>query len=102
MCGQTRECAPPMNATLEPPAPAAKAGKATSTLSPEQAGAQAERLLLTGKQLAARLGVSLRTVEQWSSTGVIPKLLLSARMTRYQLPKVLAALERYQTATLKK
>ena len=88
-----------MTATAEPlPPPAISAGE--TSLTAERAGVEAERLLLTGKQLASRLGVSLRTVEQWSSTWVIPKLVLSTRMTRYQLPKVLAGLERYQTATL--
>ena len=90
-----------MSAILEPPAPAAKAGKSTSTPSPEQAAAQAERLL-TGKQLASRLGVSLRTVEQWSSTGVITKIRIGSRFTRYRLHKVQAALDRYETAVLKK
>lgn len=87
-----------MNATLEP-ASVVHSGK--TPLTGEQTAAHA-KLLFTGRELASRLGVSLRTVEQWSSTGVIPKLVLSTRMTRYQLPKVLAALEKYQTATLKK
>ena len=88
-----------MSAILEPPAPAAKAGKVT--LTPEQAAAQAERLL-TGPQLARILGVSLRTVEQWSSTGVIPKIRIGTRFTRYRLHKVRAAIDRHETAVLKK
>ena len=60
------------------------------------------KLLLTGRQLASHLGVSLRLVEKWSASGVIPKLVISSRMTRYQLPKVIAALEQYETATVRK
>lgn len=90
-----------MSATLEPPAPAARPGRTKSTLTPEQVAAQAERLL-TGKQIASWLGVSLRTVEQWASTGVIPKIRIGTRFTRYQLFRVQAALSRYETATLKK
>lgn len=64
--------------------------------------ALAGKLLLTGRELASRLGVSQRVIEKWSSTGVIPKLCLGSRMTRYELPAVLAALRQYQTATLRK
>lgn len=59
------------------------------------------KLLLNGKELAAKLGVSLRLIEKWSANGVIPKLVVSSRFTRYQLPKVLTALEQYEAATLK-
>ncbi len=59
------------------------------------------KLLLNGKELAAKLGVSRRLIEKWSTNGVIPKLVVSSRLVRYQLPKVIAALEQYETATLK-
>ena len=80
-----------------PSTPARKISDPVASDAPPVAGP----LLLTGKQLAATLGVSLRLVEKWSSTGVIPKLTPSPRMSRYQLHKVIAALERYETATLK-
>ena len=63
--------------------------------------ALAGKLLLTGRELASRLGVSLRMIEKWSATGVIPQLSLSPRMKRYELPAVLSALRQYETATLK-
>ena len=63
--------------------------------------ALAGKLLLTGRELASRLGVSHRKIEDWTATGVIPALRLSPRMVRYELPAVLAALRQYQTATLK-
>ena len=59
------------------------------------------KILLTGRELASRLGVSLRMVEKWAATGVIPQLSLSPRLKRYELPAVLTALRRYETATLK-
>ena len=59
------------------------------------------KLLLTGRELAGRLGVSLRMVEKWAATGVIPQLSLSPRLKRYELPAVLSALRQYETATLK-
>jgi excisionase family DNA binding protein len=52
--------------------------------------------LLSKKELAAVLGISTRTVENWLSEKRIPSLRLSARLTRFSLPKVEAALNRYE------
>jgi len=52
--------------------------------------------LLSKKQLAAILGVSQRTIENWLAQKRIPQLRLSARLTRFSLPKVEAALARYE------
>lgn len=60
----------------------------------------AGRLLLTKTELARRLGVSVRLIEKWTAHGVVPALRPSPRMVRYELPRVLAALRKYETAVL--
>ena len=60
------------------------------------------RLLLTKADLARQLGVSVRLIEEWTAHGVVPALRPSPRMVRYELPRVLAALRKYETATLEK
>src|SRR5437868_12166682 len=52
--------------------------------------------LLSKRELAAVLGVSARTVENWLAQKRIPQLRLSARLTRFNLPRVEAALARYE------
>ena len=52
--------------------------------------------LLSKRELAATLGVSERTIENWLAQKRIPQLRLSARLTRFSLPKVEAALARYE------
>ena len=52
--------------------------------------------LLSKRELAAVLGVSQRTIENWLLEKRIPRLRLSARLTRFNLPKVLNALARYE------
>jgi hypothetical protein len=52
--------------------------------------------LLCKRELAAALAVSPRTVENWLAAKKIPHLRLSPRLTRFDLPKVLAALDRYE------
>ena len=52
--------------------------------------------LLSKRELAAILGVSERTIENWLAEKRIPRLRLSARLTRFSLPKVEAALARYE------
>jgi len=54
------------------------------------------KLLLSKKELAAVLNVSPRTLSTWLSQKRIPQLRLSARLTRFSLPKVEAALARYE------
>ena len=52
--------------------------------------------LLSKRELAAVLGVSTRTIENWLAQKRIPQLRLSARLTRFSLPRVEAALSRYE------
>src|SRR5260370_4656054 len=52
--------------------------------------------LLSKRELAAVLNVSERTLDNWCVQKRIPRLLLSARLTRFSLPKVEAALARYE------
>jgi excisionase family DNA binding protein len=55
-----------------------------------------KRRLLSKRELAAVLNVSERTIENWLSQKRIPRLRLSARLTRFNLAKVEAALARYE------
>jgi predicted DNA-binding transcriptional regulator AlpA len=48
------------------------------------------------REVAATCGVSERTVDDWLAKKMIPRLRLSARLTRFDLPKVLVALGRYE------
>jgi predicted DNA-binding transcriptional regulator AlpA len=52
--------------------------------------------LLSKHEVAAACGVSERTVDNWLAKKLIPQLRLSARLTRFSLPKVLAALARFE------
>ncbi|RJO67140.1 MAG: DNA-binding protein [Myxococcales bacterium] len=49
--------------------------------------------LLTPKQLAAFLQVSLRTIQSLTSTGVIPCVRIGRKLPRYRLDFVVDALE---------
>ena len=73
-----------------------EAGEASQNTSATISNTAAQRLLLTKKELAAALNVSPRTVENWIAEKRIPRLRLSARLTRFSLPKVEAALNRYE------
>ena len=55
-----------------------------------------QKRLLTKRELAAVLNVSERTIDNWLAQKRIPRLRLSARLTRFSLPKVEAALARYE------
>ena len=55
-----------------------------------------QKRLLSKKELARLLGVSPRTIENWLAEKRIPHLRLSARLTRFNLAKVEAALMRYE------
>ena len=59
------------------------------------------KILLTKKELSAALPMPTRTIEKLQAHGVIPVLCITSRMVRYELPAVLKALRRYQTATIK-
>lgn len=52
--------------------------------------------LLSRHELALSLGVSLKTVERWTSRRMIPFLRLSIRLIKYDLARVRAALEKYE------
>jgi len=54
------------------------------------------RQFLSKKELAGVLKVSSRTIENWISERRLPYLRLSPRLTRFDLPNVLAALARYE------
>jgi excisionase family DNA binding protein len=54
------------------------------------------RRLLTKRELAAALNLSERTVDNWVAQKRIPYLRLSARLLRFSLPEVEAALARYE------
>jgi excisionase family DNA binding protein len=68
----------------------------TSAFSNPDAAAGITKRLLSKRELAATLGVSQRTIENWLAQRRIPRLQLSARLTRFSLPKVEAALNRYE------
>ena len=73
-----------------------EAGGASQNTSATISNTATQRVLLTKKELAAALNVSPRTVENWIAENRIPRLRLSARLTRFSLPKVEAALNRYE------
>lgn len=52
--------------------------------------------LLSKRELAGVLSVSERSIEHWTAAKRIPFLRISRRMNRYSLPRVLAALNRYE------
>lgn len=49
--------------------------------------------LLTADELARRLHVKRRTVQQWAKAGIIPKIQPSPKVIRFDLAAVMAALE---------
>ena len=57
-----------------------------------------ERELLTAEELADRLRVQPGTVRQWSRRGWIPAVRLSPKVVRYELPAVIEAMTKRQTA----
>jgi excisionase family DNA binding protein len=68
----------------------------TSALSDSESVALIPKRLLSKKELAAVLNVSERTVDNWCAQKRIPRFRLSARLTRFSLPRVEAALARYE------
>ena len=69
---------------------------ATFPTTPNSDAESIPKRLLSKRELAAALGVSLRTIENWLSEKRIPQLRLSRRLTRFSLPRVEAALARYE------
>lgn len=54
------------------------------------------KALLTAGELALLLGACERQVAAWAAVRKIPRLDLSKRMKRYQLHKVVEALEKFE------
>jgi excisionase family DNA binding protein len=54
------------------------------------------RCLLSKRQVALAIGVSLRTIDNWMAQKRIPFIRLSARLVRFNLDRVIAALARYE------
>jgi hypothetical protein len=52
--------------------------------------------MVSKRELAAVCAVSERTIDNWKAQKRIPYLRLSNRLTRFNLPKVQAALDRYE------
>ena len=69
---------------------------ASKTSAFNNSDAPIQKRLLSKRELAAALGVSSRTIENWLAQKRIPRLRLSARLTRFSLPRVEAALNRYE------
>jgi excisionase family DNA binding protein len=55
-----------------------------------------EPLLLTKQQLAERLGLNVRSIEVWVAQRKIPALKISGKCVRFSLPRVLAALQKFE------
>jgi excisionase family DNA binding protein len=70
-------------------------GARTSASNNTNEGISSKRLL-SKRELAVVLNVSERTIDNWLAQKRIPRLRLSARLTRFSLPKVEAALARYE------
>ena len=73
----------------------ARGASKTSASNNSSEGVPLKRLL-SKRELAAVLNVSERTLDNWLAQKKIPRLRLSARLTRFSLPKVEAALARYE------
>ena len=58
------------------------------------------KLLLSKRELCDETGLTPRSVERMTANGTIPALRLTSRLLRYELPAVMAALRRFETATL--
>jgi len=67
----------------------------TSALNNSSASSVTKRLL-SKRELAAILNVSERTIDNMVAAKKIPRLALSARMTRFVWPRVEAALARFE------
>ncbi len=62
-----------------------------------------EPVYLKKKELARRLSVSPRTIEEWSQKRIIPHIAITSRLNLYNFAEVLEVLEsRYKVAALKK
>lgn len=50
--------------------------------------------LLTSRELAERLGISRETVRQWVKRSVIPEIIISRTVRRFELSAVMDALRK--------
>lgn len=80
-----------------------KKPSAPATLLPPLAdAAPAQAILLMKKELVAVLPMPVRSIERLVANKVIPVHRIPSRMVRFRLAAVLAALDRYQTSTLRR
>lgn len=64
---------------------------------------ETEPVYLKKKELARRLSVSPRTIEEWSQKRIIPHIAISSRLNLYNYEEVLEVLEtRYKVKALQK
>lgn len=66
----------------------------TSASCGELGNTQSKTLIFGDAQLASELGCSLSTVRDWRSKRVIPFVKTGVRQVVYNLPRVLAALDK--------
>ena len=57
--------------------------------------------LLTRKQLAKKLGLSTRSIDNLQKRRALPVIKLTARCCRYSLPACLAALQRFEVEAIR-
>jgi hypothetical protein len=62
----------------------------------EQVLAYPDQYLLNKEQLAEHLNVNVRSVEVWSAQRKIPVIRISGKCVRFSLPRVLAALRKFE------
>lgn len=60
-----------------------------------------EKRWLSKNELAAQLGVGVRTLENWMAQRRIPFLRLSGRLVKFNLERVEAALARYEVKEIR-
>ena len=89
-----------MTPQLAPP-PATSAARTTVPLTADAAG-NAAKLLLTKQEISAALNLPPRTLDRLTASGILPVLRITPKLLRFELDACLAALRKYQTATLKK
>ncbi len=62
-----------------------------------------EPTLIKKRELAQRLSVSPRTIEEWTQKRIIPRIAVTARLNLYNFDEVLEILEkRYKVAAIQK
>jgi DNA-binding transcriptional MerR regulator len=54
---------------------------------------ESEPTLIKKKELAKRLSVSPRTIEEWTQKRIIPRIAVTARLNLYDFDEVLAVLK---------